>query len=122
MCSKTLHSGDTHLYEVLGIEKDANDDQIKRAYRKLALKYHPDKNPNDMEAETMFKEVNYANTVLSNPNKRAIYDTYGPMGLQLMEQVGEDRMPMFLLAHSGWFKVCVSARERISDTYPIVCA
>jgi DnaJ family protein C protein 5 len=51
--------------------------------------------------------VNYANGILSNPTKRAVYDAYGPMGLQLMESVGEDNFPAFLLVHNKWFKVCI---------------
>ena len=58
-------------YEVLGVSKNASEDEIKRAYKKLARKYHPDMNPGDKEAEEKFKEVNEANEVLSNPEKKA---------------------------------------------------
>jgi curved DNA-binding protein len=61
-------------YKILGIEKTANADEIKRAYRKLALKYHPDKNPGDKSSEERFKEINEAYEVLSNPSKRERYD------------------------------------------------
>ena len=64
-------------YEVLGVEKNADADTIKRAFRKLAKKYHPDANPGDKEAEEKFKEVNEAYAVLSDPEKRKAYDTYG---------------------------------------------
>lgn len=64
-------------YEVLGVPKDAGDDQIKKAYRSLAKKYHPDMNPGDKEAEAKFKEVNEAYDVLSDADKRAKYDRYG---------------------------------------------
>ena len=64
-------------YEVLGVSKDASEDDIKRAYRQLAKKYHPDLHPGDAEAEKCFKEVNEANAVLSDPDKRAKYDRYG---------------------------------------------
>ncbi len=64
-------------YEVLGVSKDASDDDIKRAYRQLAKKYHPDLHPGDKEAEARFKEVNEANAVLSDADKRAKYDRYG---------------------------------------------
>lgn len=64
-------------YEILGLNRDASQDAIKKAYRKLATKYHPDKNPGDKEAEEKFKEVNQANEVLSNPEKRPLYDKYG---------------------------------------------
>lgn len=64
-------------YEVLGVEKGATDDDLKRAYRKLAMKYHPDRNPDDKEAEAKFKEINEAYGVLSDAEKRQKYDTYG---------------------------------------------
>ena len=64
-------------YKVLGIDKKATADEIKKAYRKLARKYHPDVNPGDKEAERKFKELNEANEVLSNPANRTKYDQYG---------------------------------------------
>jgi curved DNA-binding protein len=64
-------------YKILGLEKNATADDIKKAYRKLARKYHPDMNPTDKEAEKKFKEINEANEVLSNPENRSKYDKYG---------------------------------------------
>lgn len=64
-------------YKVLGINKKASENQIKKAYRKMARKYHPDLNPDDKEAERKFKEINEANEVLSNPENRKKYDKYG---------------------------------------------
>jgi molecular chaperone DnaJ len=64
-------------YEVLGVNRDAGEDEIKKAYRKLALKYHPDKNPGDKSAEEKFKELGEAYEVLSDAQKRATYDQYG---------------------------------------------
>lgn len=64
-------------YKILGLEKTASQEDIKKAYRKLARKYHPDLNPNDKEAEKRFKEINEANEVLSNPENRKKYDKYG---------------------------------------------
>ncbi len=64
-------------YNILGITKDVSEKEIKKAYRKLARKYHPDLNPNDKEAEKKFKQINEANEVLSDPEKRKKYDQYG---------------------------------------------
>ena len=68
-------------YEVLGVGKDAGADDIKRAYRKAAMKYHPDRNPGDKEAEAKFKEVGEAYEVLSDPDKKARYDQFGFAGV-----------------------------------------
>ena len=68
-------------YEVLGVSKNASDDEIKKAYRKLALKSHPDRNPADKEAEAKFKEASEANEVLSDKQKRARYDQFGHAGV-----------------------------------------
>ena len=69
-------------YDVLGVSREADDQALKSAYRKLALKYHPDRNPNNQEAEEKFKEAAEAYSVLSDPQKRAAYDRYGFQGLQ----------------------------------------
>jgi molecular chaperone DnaJ len=64
-------------YEILAVERSASDEEIKKAYRKLAIKYHPDKNPGDKSAEESFKEIGEAYEALSDPQKRAAYDQYG---------------------------------------------
>ena len=75
-------------YEVLGIDKSADKDTIKKAYRKLAVKYHPDRNPGNKEAEDKFKEATEAYEVLSDDQKRPIYDQYGFAGLDGMGGAG----------------------------------
>lgn len=70
------------FYDILGVSKSADEKEIKKAYRKIALKYHPDKNPDDKEAEEKFKEAAEAYEVLSDPNKKARYDQYGHDGLR----------------------------------------
>ena len=69
-------------YEVLGVEKSASADEIKKAYRKLAIKYHPDKNPGNKEAEEKFKEAAEAYSVLSDADKKARYDQFGHAGVE----------------------------------------
>jgi molecular chaperone DnaJ len=73
---------DLCYYEILSVSRDADKGTIKKAYRKMAMKYHPDKNPGDNEAEENFKYVNEAYQVLSNEEKRSIYDRYGKEGLE----------------------------------------
>jgi len=73
---------DMDYYDILGVSKSATSAELKKAYRKLALKYHPDRNPDDKEAEENFKHVNEAYQVLSDEQKRAIYDQYGKAGLE----------------------------------------
>jgi molecular chaperone DnaJ len=75
-------AGKRDYYEILGIERSASDEQIAQAYRKLALKYHPDRNPDDEDAVGRFKEAAEAFEVLSNAEKRARYDRYGHSGLE----------------------------------------
>jgi molecular chaperone DnaJ len=69
------------FYEILGVSKNATKDEIKKAYRKQALKFHPDKNPGDKSSEEKFKEAAEAYEVLSNDEKRSRYDRFGHAGL-----------------------------------------
>ena len=69
------------FYEVLGVGKDANEDELKKAYRKLAMKFHPDRNPDNKEAEEKFKEAKEAYEMLTDPQKKAAYDRYGHAGV-----------------------------------------
>src|SRR5512143_3829967 len=68
-------------YEVLGVNRDASEEDIKKAYRKLAMKWHPDRNPDNPKAEEHFKEAKEAYEVLSEPQKRQAYDQYGHAGV-----------------------------------------
>ncbi|XP_074599298.1 dnaJ homolog subfamily C member 5-like [Brevipalpus obovatus] len=99
-------SGDS-LYIVLGVPKSANQDEIKKAYRKLALKYHPDKNPDNPEASEKFKDINHAHRVLSDLKKRNIYDTYGSLGLYMAQQVGEEYVHTYYMLSSKWCKLLI---------------
>ena len=69
-------------YEVLGVDKSASAEEIKKAYKKMAIKYHPDKNPGDKEAEEKFKEVAEAYSILSDADKKARYDQFGHAGVE----------------------------------------
>ncbi|KAG6580365.1 DnaJ like subfamily B member 6 [Phytophthora cinnamomi] len=93
---------DADYYETLGIQKTATEDEIKRAYRKLAIRYHPDKNlDNKEEAEVKFKEIGEAYSVLSDADKRRQYDRFGKAGGQDAEEIfrtffgGQDPFSMF---------------------------
>ncbi len=79
-------------YEILGVKRNATPDEIKKAYRKLAVKYHPDKNPGDKVAEEKFKEASNAYSVLSDPEKRKVYDVRGHAGVQGMGFEGYTNM------------------------------
>ena len=77
------------LYEILGVDKDVSRDELKRAYRKIAMKYHPDRNPDNKEAEQKFKEAAEAYAVLSDDNKRAKYDQFGHAGVGMGDMGGQ---------------------------------
>ncbi|XP_044230303.1 dnaJ (Hsp40) homolog, subfamily C, member 5 gamma b isoform X2 [Thunnus albacares] len=103
---KMSTAGDS-LYEVLGLEKGASQEEIKKAYRKLALRHHPDKNPGNPEAAEKFKEINNANATLSDENKRKIYDEYGSLGLYVADQFGEESVKYYFLMSKCWFKALI---------------
>ncbi|CAH8629620.1 unnamed protein product [Dicrocoelium dendriticum] len=96
-----------NYYDVLEVSKDASPADIKKAYRKLALRYHPDKNPNNPEFSEKFKEINRAHSVLSDPNKRRIYDQYGTFGVYLAEQLDEDTMRAYFALQNPCLKCCI---------------
>ena len=92
------------LYDVLGLQKSCTQEDVKKAYRKQALKYHPDKNPDNPEATEKFKDINHAHSVLSDPTKRGIYDQYGSLGLDIAEQFGEEKVNTYFVLTSPWCK------------------
>ncbi|TMW48142.1 hypothetical protein DOY81_006775 [Sarcophaga bullata] len=113
---KLSTSGDS-LYETLGLPKTATAEDIKKTYRKLALKYHPDKNPDNADAAEKFKEVNRAHSILSDQTKRNIYDNYGSLGLYIAEQFGEENVNAYFVVTSPAVKRDGEVREA-SDRPP----
>lgn len=113
-------SGDS-LYELMGINKGSTHDEIKKAYRKLALKYHPDKNRDNPESTEKFKEINRANGILTDSTKRGIYDRYGSMGIYAAEQFGEENVNTYLVLTSGWCKALAIFCGIITGCYCCCC-
>lgn len=118
--SRLSRSGNS-LYELLEIPKDSTPEDIKKKYRRLALKYHPDKNPGDAEAEEMFKKINSANAILSDEKKRQLYDEYGSFGLYLADQVGEDLVGTLFCVQSKWFKGLFCLCGLLTGCYFMCC-
>ena len=113
-------------YEILEISKNSDSETIKKAFRKLALKYHPDRNQGDKEAEENFKKVNEAYQVLGDEEKRAIYDRYGKAGLEGRGGFSSsgfsadfDLGDIFNSFFGGGFSSGASSRKRSSDKYPL---
>lgn len=117
---KLSTSGDS-LYEILGLPKTSTQDDIKRTYRRLALKYHPDKNPDNPEASEKFKEINRANMILMDLTKRNIYDNYGSLGLYVAEQFGEENVNTYFVLTSGWCKALFVFCGIITGCYLCCC-
>lgn len=96
-------TGDS-LYNILNLKKSATPDEVKKAYRQLALKYHPDKNQNDPTSHAKFQDINRAHKILSDQLKRSIYDQYGSLGIYIAEQFGDEYVNTYFVLTSGWFK------------------
>lgn len=90
-------------------ERDMQDQEMVLVCRKLALKYHPDKNPDNPEAADKFKEINNAHAILTDATKRNIYDKYGSLGLYVAEQFGEENVNTYFVLSSWWAKVSAGA-------------
>lgn len=108
---RSLSTSGESLYVVLGLDKNASPDDIKKSYRKLALKYHPDKNPDNPEASDKFKEINNAHAILTDATKRNIYDKYGSLGLYVAEQFGEENVNTYFVCPAGGQRHCLSSAE-----------
>ncbi|XP_017301547.1 dnaJ homolog subfamily C member 5 isoform X6 [Diaphorina citri] len=117
---KMSTSGDS-LYVILELPKTATPEEIKKQYRKMALKYHPDKNPNNPEAAEKFKEINRAHSTLSDQTKRNIYDTYGSLGLYVAEQFGEENVNTYFMVTSTWCKALIILSCIVTGCYCCSC-
>ncbi|XP_024878221.1 dnaJ homolog subfamily C member 5-like isoform X2 [Temnothorax curvispinosus] len=117
---KMSTAGDS-LYQTLEVPKTATSEEIKKTYRKLALKYHPDKNPNNPEAAEKFKEINRAHAILTDLTKRNIYDNYGSLGLYVAEQFGEENVNAYFVVTSGWCKALFIICGLITGCYCCCC-
>jgi len=121
--SRLSQSGNS-LYELLDIPKESTEQEIKKKYRRLALKYHPDKNPDNAEAEDMFKKINQAHTILMDEKKRGIYDKYGSFGLYVAEQIGDDNIGLIdsiMFFKSIWFKLFCGFCCLVTGCYCCCC-
>ncbi|CAH8545266.1 unnamed protein product [Schistosoma intercalatum] len=94
--SKKSTKENIDLYAILEVDKKATAEEIKKSYRKLALKYHPDKNLKDPGASEKFKEVNRAHSILANEQKRKLYDRYGALGIYVAEHIDEEDWQPYL--------------------------
>ncbi|CAN0511850.1 unnamed protein product [Rangifer tarandus platyrhynchus] len=105
--ARRLSKSGSTLYAVLELKKGASPEDVKKAYRRLALKYHPDKNPGDAQAAEIFKEINTAHSVLSDPKKRKIYDRHGSLGIYIYDHFGEEGVTYYFTMNSCWFKTLI---------------
>ncbi|XP_053782533.1 dnaJ homolog subfamily C member 5 isoform X1 [Desmodus rotundus] len=139
---RALSTSGESLYHVLGLDKNATSDDIKKSYRyetalpgqsllcfcvfladqgKLALKYHPDKNPDNPEAADKFKEINNAHAILTDATKRNIYDKYGSLGLYVAEQFGEENVNTYFVLSSWWAKALFAVCGLLTCCYCCCC-
>ncbi|XP_013417102.1 dnaJ homolog subfamily C member 5 isoform X2 [Lingula anatina] len=119
--TRRLSTSGQSLYRVLGLQKGATHEEIKKSYRKLALKYHPDKNLDNPAAAEHFKDINHAHTVLSDTTRRGIYDRYGSLGIYIGEQFGEENVNAYFVLTSGWCKALFIFCGVITGCYLCCC-
>lgn len=113
-------TGDS-LYNILNLKKSATPDEVKRAYRQLALKYHPDKNQNDPTSHAKFQDINRAHKILSDQLKRSIYDQYGSLGIYIAEQFGDEYVNTYFVLTSRWFKVLMCGIGALTCCFGCCC-
>ncbi|KAK3541314.1 hypothetical protein QTP86_020978, partial [Hemibagrus guttatus] len=118
---RALSTSGEALYQVLGLDKNCTHDDVKKSYRKLALKYHPDKNPENPDAAEKFKELNNAHSVLSDVTKRNIYDKYGSLGLYVAQQFGEENVNTYFMLSSWWAKGLFAICGLLTGCYFCCC-
>ncbi|KAJ8010710.1 hypothetical protein DPEC_G00077940 [Dallia pectoralis] len=118
---RSLSTSGEALYLVLGLDKTCSQGDIKKSYRKLALKYHPDKNPENPDATDKFKELNNAHSVLSDASKRNIYDSYGSLGLYVAQQFGEENVNAYFMLSSWWAKGLFAVCGLLTGCYFCCC-
>ena len=109
----------SEYYEILEVDKNSTEEQIKKSYRKLAMKHHPDKNPNDKKSEDTFKKISEAYEILSDKEKRSIYDKYGKQGLEMDNMGGgPDINPMDLF--ENFFQKDFNHKKKPKNIDPII--
>ncbi|XP_035271889.1 dnaJ homolog subfamily C member 5 [Anguilla rostrata] len=118
---RTLSTSGEALYQVLGLDKSCTHEDIKKSYRKLALRYHPDKNPENPDATDKFKEINNAHATLSDVTKRNIYDKYGSLGLYVSQQFGEENVNTYFMLSSWWAKALFGICGILTGCYFCCC-
>lgn len=121
MRGRKLSTQGDSLYEILSLPKTATGDDIKKTYRRLALKFHPDKNPDNPDAADKFKEVNRAHSILSDTTKRNIYDNYGSLGLYIGEQFGDENVNTYFVVTSPWCKALFFVCSIVTCCYCCCC-
>lgn len=119
--TRNMSTSGTSLYEILELSKGASAEEVKRAYRRLALQWHPDKNRDNPNATEKFKEINQANATLSDPTKKEIYDKYGSLGLYIGETFGDENIRSYFVVSSCWFKALMATCFFLSGCCCLCC-
>ena len=100
---RRLSTAGESMYVILGVPPEATREEIRRAYRKMALRHHPDKNPDDPAAAERFREISRAHYILVDAPRRSFYDSYGSKGIYFAETYGEENARLYYRLSSPWF-------------------